>query len=263
MNEIKWIKIDLTLFDNRKIKVIRSMPEGDSLVVVWLQLLCLAGKANDFGKVYVTETIPYTDQLLANECGEPLSTIQLALTTFQNLGMIEVENDIIYISNWEKYQAIEQMELIKQQNRERQKKWYDTHKKVGVKKPNVMLTDNLTQPNGTDIDIDIRDKNKNSNNSKATKRFTPPSKQDVSDYCRANGYDIDVDMFYAYYAEGNWHDSKGNPVKNWKQKVITWSKKNQKPKQENKVPDFTINKKERGISKEDEELLKRVFGNER
>ena len=227
MNEIKWIKIDVTLFDNRKIKAIRTLPEGDSIVVIWLQLLCLAGRVNDCGSVYITKEMPYTEQILANECGVPVSTIQLALKTFQSMGMVEIVEDIIYISNWEKYQAIEKMELIRRQNRDRQKKWYETHKKL----PNVILTDNLTQPNATDIDIDIRDKN--------NKRFIKPSVKDIADYCNNNNYNIDAERFYDYYESKGWKVGKA-PMKDWKAAVRMWSRNNKDQKPQSKVPDFTM-----------------------
>lgn len=242
MNEIKWIKIDVTLFDNRKIKAIRTLPEGDSIVVIWLQLLCLAGRVNDCGSVYITKEMPYTEQILANECGVPVSTIQLALKTFQSMGMVEIVEDIIYISNWEKYQAIEKMELIRQQNRDRQKKWYETHKKL----PNVMLTDNLTQPNATDIDIDIDIRDKNN------KRFIKPSVKDIADYCNNNNYNIDAERFYDYYESKGWKVGKA-PMKDWKAAVRMWNRNNK-----DKMPDFTLKKKERKLSAEDEEILRRL-----
>ena len=108
MTEVKWIKLDVGVFDNRKVKQIRALPEGDSLLVIWLQLLCLAGTINDNGRIYLTEEIPYTDQMLRNFLQEPLATVQLALTTFSNMGMIEVQDDIIYIANWAKYQNQEE-----------------------------------------------------------------------------------------------------------------------------------------------------------
>ena len=235
MNEIKWIKIDVTLFDNRKIKAIRTLPEGDSIVVIWLQLLCLAGRVNDYGSVYITKEMPYTEQILANECGVSVSTIQLALKTFQNMGMIEIVEDVIYIANWEKYQAIEKMELIRQQNRDRQKKWYEIHKKL----PNVSLTDNLTQPNATDIDIDIRDKKNN--------RFIKPSVKEIADYCNNNNYNIDAERFYDYYESKGWKVGKSS-MKDWKAAVRTWCR--------NKQPDFTV--KEAGTN--DIEVIRKKIG---
>ena len=88
--EIRWIKLSTDLFDNRKIRQIESLPDGDALIVIWLKLLILAGDTNDGGYVYFTKDIPYTDQLLATQFGRPLATVQLAIKTFAAFGMIEI-----------------------------------------------------------------------------------------------------------------------------------------------------------------------------
>lgn len=54
--------------------------------------------------------------------------------------------------------------------------------------------------------------------------FTPPTLEEVQEYCRERNSSVDPKTFYEYFAAGNWIDSKGNKVKNWKQKIITWEK---------------------------------------
>lgn len=119
MSEIKWIKLQTDIFDNRKIKQLERLPDGDTLIVIWLKILVLAGSVNDGGLVYFTQDIPYTDQLLATEFNRPLPTVQLALRTFQQFGMIEIVNDLIHVSNWERYQNIEGLEKVREQTRKR------------------------------------------------------------------------------------------------------------------------------------------------
>jgi len=59
---------------------------------------------------------------------------------------------------------------------------------------------------------------------KAPVRFSPPNLDDIQVYIIDNGYiDVDAERFLAYYAASDWHDKDGKPVKNWKQKVISWS----------------------------------------
>ena len=115
--EIRWIKLASDIFDNRKIKQIETLPEGDAIIVIWFKLLCLAGNINDSGLVYFTKDIPYTDAMLAAQFGRPLTTIQLALQTFERFGMINTVDNVMLISNWEKYQNVEKMTDIREYNR--------------------------------------------------------------------------------------------------------------------------------------------------
>ena len=117
MADVKWIKLSTGIFDNRKIRQIECLPDGDSIIVIWMKLLCLAGEINDCGMVYFTREIPYTDQMLSQQFNRPLTTIQMALNTFQQFGMIQLIDNILHISNWEKYQNVEGMERIREQNR--------------------------------------------------------------------------------------------------------------------------------------------------
>lgn len=63
-------------------------------------------------------------------------------------------------------------------------------------------------------------------NKKKVKEFTPPFLDEVKTYFNENGYSEETAVkFYKSYSVANWIDSKGNPVKNWKQKAINvWFK---------------------------------------
>lgn len=150
MAEVKWIKLSTDIFDNRKIKQIETMPDGDALIVIWLKILTLAGVVNDGGMVYFTKDIPYTDQLLATEFNRPIATIQMALNIFEQFGMIEILDNIIYVSNWEKYQNIEGMDKIREQNRLRKAKQREREK--------MLLADgHVTSRDSHATDIDIEE----------------------------------------------------------------------------------------------------------
>lgn len=55
-------------------------------------------------------------------------------------------------------------------------------------------------------------------------RFVPPTLEEVAAYCQERNSSVDPKQFYEFFATGEWKDSKGNPVKNWKQKLLTWEK---------------------------------------
>jgi hypothetical protein len=63
-----------------------------------------------------------------------------------------------------------------------------------------------------------------------TKTFKPPSLEEVVAFFETNGY-TNADKAWNYYNDGDWKDSKGNPVVNWKQKMrMVWFKDENKPK---------------------------------
>lgn len=153
MSSVKWIKINIDMFDDEKIKIIQAMPEGDSLLVVWIKLITLAGKTNDGGYIYIAENMPYTEEMLATIMNKPINTIRLALNTFLSLKMIEEDTKGIYLINFEKHQSLDKMEKLKEQNRIRVAKYRDK-KKQELLECNDDVTLHVMQSNGIDIDID-------------------------------------------------------------------------------------------------------------
>ena len=122
MAEINWIKLRVDMFDDDKIKIIQSMPEGAAILVVWIRILALAGKCNAKGLVLIEDEFPYSDEMLATIFNKPLATVRLALTTFEKFHMIERTEKGIYITNFEANQNSEGMERIREQNRIRQQR---------------------------------------------------------------------------------------------------------------------------------------------
>ena len=157
MADVKWIKIVTNIFDNRKVRQIEAMPEGDSILVIWFKLICLAGTINDNGMIYLTPEIPYNDEMLAAQFGRPLNVVKLALKTFQAFGMIEVVDNFLCLPSWEKYQSAEKLEGIRSKNAERQARYRERQRaKMAENGVTPALPDALpvTQHNTLDIDIE-------------------------------------------------------------------------------------------------------------
>lgn len=153
MAEVKWIKLSIQMFEDEKIRLIESMPEADMLLIIWVKLLSQAGKTNANGYIYLQENIPYTDEMLATIFNRPLNIVRLALKTFEDFGMIEINDDhYIAISNWEKHQNVEGLDKIRQQTRERVAKHRERKK---IQSGNNTCNVTLTQGNGTDIEEEI------------------------------------------------------------------------------------------------------------
>ena len=135
MSEVKWIKITTDMFDNRKIKAIRKLPEGNNIILIWVMLLSLAGRCNASGMIFLTQNIPYTNKMLADELDFEESVICIALDTFEKFGMISRdENLFIEINNWDEYQSAEGLEKIREYERIKKAKQREKKKELVNKK---------------------------------------------------------------------------------------------------------------------------------
>jgi predicted phage replisome organizer len=219
MAEVKWIKITTTMFDDEKIKLIEKMPEGTSILLIWIKLLVLAGRCNATGYIYLSENIPYTDEMLATIFGASLTVVRLALQTFEQLQMLEItDQQYIKIVNWEKHQNIEGLDKIREQNKLRNQRYRDKQKQL----PNVTVTSHDA------IDIDIEediDKKINSNSGASPQKntFKPPTLEEVKAYCKERNNKIDAERWYDFYSSKGWMIGK-NKMKDWKAAVRTWEK---------------------------------------
>lgn len=161
MADVKWIKISTGMFsESRKIKQIEQMPEGDTILVIWLKLITLAGQINDGGAIYITPEVPYTEEMLSFELRRPMAVVKIALTVFERFGMLRRENGVLHLVSWEKYQSVEGMEKLREQARIRQKRWYDRQKEQASRaipestEPNVRSNVSQTHPNAIEKEIE-------------------------------------------------------------------------------------------------------------
>lgn len=57
---------------------------------------------------------------------------------------------------------------------------------------------------------------------RARARFTPPTPEDVREYCREHEYRVDADRFVALYESNGWKVGR-NPMKDWRAAVRYWA----------------------------------------
>lgn len=60
------------------------------------------------------------------------------------------------------------------------------------------------------------------------KRFVAPSLEEINAYIAEKKLIVNGQVFLDYFTAGNWKDSEGKPVKNWKQKLITWDERDRR-----------------------------------
>ena len=135
MNEVKWIKLEVGMFDGMSFKKIKRAKIGgesfrDKLTAVWFELMDFAGKCNNDGALSrhkempcENDEIPYTElEDIATMIDRDEEELKLCMSFFIKEGMVSIIDDVYSLSNWSKYQNEEGLNKIKEQNRLRKQK---------------------------------------------------------------------------------------------------------------------------------------------
>ena len=162
MTDVKWIKIATDIFEDDKMLLIADLPKGDSLVVIWIKLLCLAGKLNTSGVMVMDNGTPYTDKMLASIFNRKISLVKLALQIFEQYGMITFTNDIISISNWGKHQNLDQLEKKRADQREYMRKYRSKQENISCN-TNCKANSNIYSKANSDITVNEKEPNSKAN----------------------------------------------------------------------------------------------------
>ena len=223
--DVEWVKLQTDMFDNKKIKYIRTLPEGNNIVLIWVMLLTMAGRCNSGGLVFLTENIPYTTKILADELKFEESIVVMAIGVLEQLEMITTDGNRLLISGWEEYQNVDGLEKIREQTRLRNIEY--RKRKRELLEGDVSVTSRVTQSS-----ISISNSNSlsdssslsTSSNSK-TNKFIKPTIEDIKEYCISRNNNVDAERFIDYYESNGWKVGK-NPMKDWKAAVRTWERSN-------------------------------------
>lgn len=182
MKNVQWIKITTDMFDNRKIRHLRKLPEGNNIVLIWVMLLTMAGRCNADGRIYLTENIPYTPKMLADELDFEENTVRLALEALERLNMVVNIDGEIAIAGWEEYQNVEGMARAREQAKIRMRN-YRERKRLAEGNPETENDGNgrcYTDVTQRYTDVTHQNKNKKENKSKKEDINTiPPRNNDT------------------------------------------------------------------------------------
>lgn len=130
---LKWVSLATDFFDDEAAKLVSKLPEGDWILLLWLRLLCLAGKSNDNGRLsFRMGARPYNMQMLAALFDHSESVVKMAIEALLECGAVVEEDGALRIADWERKQRIEGIEhlnRVAELNRIRQQQHRDRVKK--------------------------------------------------------------------------------------------------------------------------------------
>jgi hypothetical protein len=158
-----------------------------------------------------------------------------ALTTLKEAGIVTVKLMGIPAKRYIKIEVEKVFELLMNKSGENGK---SSSSEMAELEPPKTEINNNNKNNKNNNKEEIEEKPKR-------KRFVPPTLEEVEAYCRERNNGVDAKKFYDYFSANDWVDSKGNKVKSWKQKVITWEGySTNKPVRNPVIPEKTAEQKQ-------------------
>lgn len=200
-----WLQLKEDFFENDAIEWLEEQkPNGRDYAYFYLKLCLKSLKSNGIlirkvGNIL----IPYDNEKLAELTKMDFDTVTVAMELLKKIGLVEIlENGEIYINQLENLIGSKSLGAFKKQQQ----------RTLGGQVADIC-------PPKIDIELDKEidiELNKN-------KKFKPPTLEEVENYIKDKNLNVKAEDFFNYFSEGNWIDSKGNKVKNWKQKLLTWN----------------------------------------
>lgn len=86
-----WLKLDRGFFKRHDITVIENMPNGKDYVLFYLKLMLES--VDHEGALRFSDTIPYSESMLASVTHTDIEIVRAAMTELTALGMIEIWDD--------------------------------------------------------------------------------------------------------------------------------------------------------------------------
>jgi predicted phage replisome organizer len=218
-----WLKLHKDFFKRHDITVIEDMPNGKDYVLFYLKLMLES--IDHEGALRFSDTIPYSETMLASVTHTNVDVVRSALKILTELGMVEVFDDktlfmteVAKLLDSETYAA--KRKRLQRENEEKG----DIVPRLSPICPQDIETDIETE---TEKEKEIKSDKPAPEEKPKRKRqpFVPPTFEEVAAYCVERKNSVDPKKFFNYYTAGHWKDSRGDPVKNWKQKLITWERR--------------------------------------
>lgn len=256
--KVEWIKLTTGFFDDPKIKKLRKGKNGAETVLLFIQLLTLAGQENNGGVFTWTDGSPYTAEDFSDVTGYDSGFISEAFAKFCKLGMIAFENETVCILNWSKHQSEDRLSAERSKSAERQKRYRENQKMrasadsfsvdgdgnlhaVGYGygtcaerdvNHNALcdsnVTRNVTVRNASrterDKDLDLDNNIYTTRESPDLREYGAPSLEDVKKEHAAKHYTFNADVFFNKMSAVGW-TVNGQPVHDYKALMRVWQER--------------------------------------
>jgi predicted phage replisome organizer len=207
-NKRYWLKVKENFFDDDEIVFLKSQKNGYEYIYLWMRILlkCLrSNEERDCGFLRINEKVPYDINMLSNLFGINIDIVRTGIEVFKQMGMLEILDDGTYY-----IEAVQKMIGKEGESAERMRISREKKKVLQLSQSDTDVTEKCI----------IKSRVEEEKEEEVEKKKKYPTIEEFKTYIIEKSLNLNAEKLYEYYTEGNWHDSKGNKVKNWKQKLL-------------------------------------------
>lgn len=215
---------------------------GCNMQVIYLRMMLLS--INTEGYIYYQGVYDTLEEELAEEFNEPIELIKTTLEYLKENHMIQIGDDnSCFIPEAEEHTGREDLSTERvRKYRARKKEETECNKcnvtetfqetecnKCNNDETEVVVSCNTEKEKEKELELE-KEKEVELETSKS-KRFTPPTYEEVENYCIENNYTVNAERFVDFYEAKGWLIGK-NKMKDWKAAVRTWERKQKEQREE-------------------------------
>lgn len=241
-NRYFWLRLYDDFFTSKRIKKLRKLAGGDTYLIIYLKMQLIAMKHDGILQWSGLDD-NFADEL-ALELDEEPANVEVTINYLLSCGLAETSDDVTFFFPY----------AVKNVGSEGSsaKRMRESRARAKLREPSQCSNDVRTlcehrygeKEIEKEIDIDIEDISSSlrsedmgggapsepkapESRKRTAVKFVTPTLEEVEAYAASRQSTVDPRRFFEYFntpdAQGrSWRDSKGNPVKNWKQKFLTW-----------------------------------------
>jgi predicted phage replisome organizer len=239
-NRYFWLRLYDDFFTSKRIKKLRKLAGGDTYLIIYLKMQLIAMKHDGILQWSGLDD-NFADEL-ALELDEEPANVEVTINYLLSCGLAETSDDVTFFFPYAVKNVGSEGSSAKRmrESRARAKLGESSQCSNDVR----TLCEHRYGEKETEKEIDIEDISSSlrsedmgggapsepkapESGKRTAVKFVPPTLKEVEAYAASRQSTVDPRRFFEYFntpdAQGrSWRDSKGNPVKNWKQKFLTW-----------------------------------------
>lgn len=240
-----WLKLKEEFFQDKEIKKLRRIAGGDTYTIIYLKLMLLSLKSD--GRLYFDGIEDSFYEELALEIDEDPENVKITLMYLEKMGLVKlVSEDEMFLTQMDNLIVSESESAKRVRAHRARKKLLESsngqlelplHQEPSEFESNekddeaLPCNGDVTKCNAGETNCntytDTDTNTKTDTKTEKKKKHFPPTVEEVAEYCRSRGNNIDAEEFVNYYDGCSWYRGK-TKITNWKNVIITWEKRREK-----------------------------------